>query len=126
MHRRELARRRKEIRCLGAAGSAGGGGGVLLLPELGGTFRRVARGLVKVKRGLNWAEGGCAGWLLVRWISGRNGCRCLWWSIWAVVGVWVVAREVWKGGGLVSWVEDFAVSLGRILGWFYGLWCGEF
>ena len=71
MHKRKLACRRKEDDILGASGSTGGGGDVLLLPELGGTFRRVAGGLVKVSRGLNWAEGGYAGWLLVGLILDR-------------------------------------------------------
>ena len=46
---------------MGAAGSARGGGGSLLLPELGGSYRRVAGGLVVVREGLNWAEEGCGG-----------------------------------------------------------------
>ena len=81
MHGRKLARRTKKNGKLGAAGFAGGGGDELLLPELGGTFWRVAGGLVMVKEASNWAEGGCRGKLLGWLILDRNGSRCLWWSI---------------------------------------------
>ena len=72
MHRHKLAGRRKKNGKLGAAGSTGGGGNVLLLPELGGSFWRVAGGLVMVIGGLNWTEEGCGGSLLVGWILDRN------------------------------------------------------
>ena len=81
MHRRELARRRKENDFLGAAGSVGGGGGVLLLPELGGAFRWIAGDLVMVKKGSDWVGGGCAGWWRDGSILDRNGCRCLLWRV---------------------------------------------
>ena len=87
MHRHELAGQREENGFLGATGSAGGGGGELLLPELGGTFWRAAGGSVVVSRGLNWAEGGCGGWLLDESILAENRCRCLLWSVRAVVSV---------------------------------------
>ena len=65
LRRSKLARRWKENELLGAAGSAGGGGGTLSLPRLGGALRWIAGGLVKVKRGSNWTEGGWNGWLLI-------------------------------------------------------------
>ena len=115
MHRCKLARRRKKNGKLGAAGSARGGDGELLLPKLGGTFWWVAGGVVMVKRGSNWAEGGCGGWLLDGSILDRSGGRCLLWSVRAVVSVWVEGREVWEGGGLVSSGEDFGVSLWSVV-----------
>ena len=86
-HRREFARQWKENGILGSAGFVGGGGDTLSLPGLGGAFRWIAGGLVKVKRGLNWAERGYAGSLRIGLILDRNGCRCLLWRFWTVVGL---------------------------------------
>ena len=57
----KLAGRRKKMTFLGSTGSTGGGGSELWLPELGGSLRWVAGGLVEVSGGLNWVEEGCGG-----------------------------------------------------------------
>ena len=72
---------------LGVAGSARGEGGELWLPGLSGGFWLVAGCSVKVREALNWAEECCGGSWQVWLILDRNGDRCLWWSVRAVVGL---------------------------------------